>query len=220
MRSDAFTPAAGVSWLTPFYDLGIAALTREKRWRSLFVTQVRPTSQDFIIDVGCGTGSLLALLARSAPGVRLLGVDPDPVVLARARVKVSDVQPPVILQQGFARDIRAVAGREGATKVVSSLVFHQVPVAEKRAGVKAMYAALAPGGEVHIADYGLQRTALMRTLFRLTVQNLDGIPDTEPNARGILPQLLSEACFSDARETAVVPTVTGSISLYRAVRSP
>lgn len=218
MKSDDFTPAAGVSWLTPFYDLGIAALTREKRWRSLFVTQIRPQTQDVIIDVGCGTGSLLTLLAHSAPGVRLLGIDPDPTVLAKARAKVAHVQPPVILRQGFARDISAVAGGERASKVVSSLVFHQVPVTEKRAGMKAMYAALASGGEVHIADYGLQRTALMRTLFRLTVQNLDGVADTAPNARGMLPQLLSEVGFSDIRETAVVSTVTGSISLYRAVR--
>lgn len=35
----------------------------------------------------------------------------------------------------------------------------------------------------------------------------------------VLPILMSEVGFSNVEETDVVPTVTGSISLYRAVRS-
>jgi hypothetical protein len=102
-------------------------------------------------------------------------------------------------------------------KIVSSLVFHQVPLAEKRAGLAAMHAALGAGGELHIADYGWQRTRAMRGLFRL-VQMVDGFDDTQPNADGILPDLMVEAGFDDVRETAVIPTLTGSISLYRGVR--
>ena len=83
-----------------------------------------------------------------------------------------------------------------------------------------MYAELAPHGEVHIADYGLQRTPLMRALFTATVQNLDGREDTEPNAQGILPVLMRTAGFVGVEETLVIPTLTGSISLYRGRRSP
>jgi hypothetical protein len=43
-----------------------------------------------------------------------------------------------------------------ATKVVSSLVFHQVPMIEKEAALAAMYNALGRRGELHVADYGLQ----------------------------------------------------------------
>jgi ubiquinone/menaquinone biosynthesis C-methylase UbiE len=217
-KSDAFTPAAGSVWLTPLYDFGIAALTREARWRALLVAQVRPAPQDFIIDVGCGTGSLLGLLARAAPGVRLMGIDPDPKILARAVRKVANVKAAITFRQGFARDVSAITEGSPVTKVVSSLVFHQVPLAEKQAGLGAMYAAVASGGEVHIADYGWQRTSVMRALFRLTVQTLDGIADTEPNAQGVLPRLMRYVGFSRVEETAVIPTITGSISLYRGVR--
>ena len=90
-------------------------------------------------------------------------------------------------------------------------------MAEKRAGFAAAYQALQPGGALHIADYGLQRTALMRRLFR-QVQRLDGFENTQPNADGVLPSLMQAAGFVDVREQTVVPTPTGSISLYVARR--
>ena len=34
---------------------------------------------------------------------------------------------------------------------------------------------LAPGGKLYVADYGEQRSRLMRLLFRLTIQQLDGV---------------------------------------------
>ena len=56
----------------------------------------------------------------------------------------------------------------------------------------------------------------MRTLFRLTVQSLDGVSDTQPNADGVLPQLMREAGLT-VDTTRVIPTLTGSISIFRAV---
>jgi hypothetical protein len=125
----------------------------------------------------------------------------------------------VDLKLGYARDAASLLEGRGINKIVSSLVFHQVPMAEKRAGLAAMRAALVANGELHVADYGLQRTALMRQLFRI-VQRADGYENTEPNARGVLPGLMRDAGFRDVEETAVIPTPTGSISLYRAERGP
>jgi hypothetical protein len=50
------------------------------------------------------------------------------------------------------------------------------------------------------------------------VQYIDDFEDTQPNADGILPALIKDAGFASIEEIAVIPTVTGSISLYRAVR--
>jgi hypothetical protein len=72
---------------------------------------------------------------------------------------------------------------------------------------------LKPGGRLLIADYGRQRTLLMRLLFR-QVQMLDGFDNTEPNAKGVLPELIREAGFTPPDEKCVVPTPTGSISIY------
>jgi ubiquinone/menaquinone biosynthesis C-methylase UbiE len=87
----------------------------------------------------------------------------------------------------------------------------------KEAIVRQMWRLLKPGGELFIADYGEQRALLMRALFR-QVQMIDGFELTEPNARGCVPEILRDAKFRDVEEVRVIPTPTGSISLYRARR--
>lgn len=219
MSSDpAYTPAAGHHWLTPFYDIGVAALTRERRWRRALVEQLRPGADDVIVDIGCGTGSLLTRIGKIAPSARLIGIDPDSAVLVRARKRIGKAALSVELHIGFARQAAELLTGVMPTKITSSLVVHQVPMEEKKAALAAMHSALEAGGEVHIADYGLQRTRLMRTLFRTVIQNLDGRENTEPNAQGVLPDLMRKQGFRNVEETDVIATVSGSISLYRAVR--
>lgn len=182
------------------------------------VAQVRPGPGEVIVDVGCGTGSLLVLLGKAAPSARLIGIDPDPVVLERAGKRVAAAGLSVELRTGFARQTTQLLEGRRPIKVVSSLMFHQVPMEEKVAALAAMHAALADEGEIHIADYGMQRTRLMRALFRGIIQTLDGHLNTEPNARGVLPDLMRSAGFRSVEETLVVPTPSGSISLYKGIR--
>ncbi|MBL8569884.1 MAG: methyltransferase domain-containing protein [Phreatobacter sp.] len=213
-----YTPAAGYHWLSPLYDLGVASLTREKRWRRALIAQVGPDSRDIILDVGCGTGSLLVLLGKAAPSARLIGIDPDPAMLARARKKAETAGVRAEYHLGLARQAVELLGAVRPTKIVSSLVLHQVSLEEKAASLAAMSSALEPGGHIHIADYGLQRTPLMRTLFRASIQNLDGRANTEPNAKGALLELMRSAGLREVEETLVIPTVSGSVSLYRGRR--
>lgn len=213
-----YKPAAGYHLLTPLYDAGIAILTRERRWRQLLLDQIRPADGDIIVDVGCGTGSLLIYLGHRAPGAKLIGIDPDPAMLDRTRAKALQAGVAVKLYRGCAHDTATLLRGWQVNKVVSSLAFHHMPLPEKASGLEAIYAAAVPGGELHIADFGLQRTFLMRALFRAGVQVLDGTETTEPNARGILQELIAAAGFTDVQETRIVPTPLGSISLYRAAR--
>jgi SAM-dependent methyltransferase len=210
-----FTPALGHRSLTGLYDVAIAVMTRERVWRSALLAQLAPHDGETIVDVGCGTGTLATLIKAVAPGADMIGIDPDPEVLDRARAKALGREADVDFLQGFAGDVTDLIGRERADKVVSSLVFHQVPIDGKRAGLAAIHAALRTGGELHIADYGWQRTPSMRLLFR-QVQALDGVENTRLNAAGGLPDLIAEAGFEGVEERAVITTATGSISLYRA----
>lgn len=212
MNDGAYTPPLGTG-NTADYDRAIRRWTREMRWRSAMIALLAPRPGETIIDVGCGTGSFAVMLKVAAPGVRIIGIDPDEEALAIARAKGDAAGADIHWERGFARDI----GSRSADPVVSSLVFHQVPMAEKRAGLSAMHAALRPGGRLVIADYGRQR-GLMRLLFRLTIQRLDGVADTQPNADGVLPELVRATGFDNVREAARIHTVTGTIALIAADR--
>ncbi|MFE0151440.1 class I SAM-dependent methyltransferase [Nonomuraea sp. NPDC059007] len=216
MTGPAFTPALGRLAPTRLYD-AVAALTRERLWRGLLAMHAAPRPGDVIVDVGCGTGSLALLLNRVEPRARVIGVDPDPDVLALARRKAAAAGAEPEWRTGMGDALTEIVEAGSASTAVSSLVLHQCPVAMKRAVLASMFAVLRPGGRLVIADYGLQRTALMRTAFRI-VQLADGRADTQPNADGILPALMTEAGFCAVREAEVVSTITGSISVYVARR--
>ncbi|MBB5517439.1 class I SAM-dependent methyltransferase [Amphiplicatus metriothermophilus] len=209
-----YTPALGAHWLTPFYDFAIAAFTREGVWRGALVDLVDPQPDDRILDVGCGTGSLAVRLGRVAD---VVGVDPDPAVLARARAKAAKSRARARFAQGF---LRAGLLPEGwrPTKAVSSLVLHQTPLEEKRRIIGEIHALLAPGGVFCLADYGRQPDRAQRFLFRALVQSVDGVENTEPNAQGVIETLLAEAGFAPSTPARVVRTPTGAVSLWRAVR--
>jgi len=216
MTDQTFTPALGRFAPTRFYD-PVVALMRERLWRGLLAMYVAPQPGDVIVDVGCGTGSTALLLNRVEPRARVVGVDPDPGVLTTARRKADAVGVAPEWRGGMGDALEEILGAGSASTVVSSLVLHQCPVATKRAILASMYAVLVPGGKLVIADYGLQRTGLMRLAFR-AVQLADGKEDTQPNADGVLPRLISEAGFRDVREAEIVSTISGSISVYVARR--
>ena len=84
-----FTPALGRAEWTGFYDLAIAVMTREGRWRRALVQQIAPRANEVILDVGCGTGTMALALKQAAPAAQIVGLDPDEDVLARAVSKAA-----------------------------------------------------------------------------------------------------------------------------------
>ena len=211
-----YVPALGFAALTPLYDAVLRFATREAVWRSALVLQIGPKTGETIVDVGCGTGTLAVMLMRCAPGARVVGIDPDPVVLEIAARKAREAGVDVEWRRGYARDA-ALLGAGAADKIVSSLVLHQVPTPEKAAAVAAMFDAVRPGGEIHIADYARQ-TGASRLLFTI-IGLVDGFANTRPNADGALEELLLASTGLPVRARQVVPTVTGAISLFACTRS-
>lgn len=205
-----FTPALGRFASVRFYDLA-ASVTRERAWRKLVVEHIAARDDDLVVDVGCGTGTQALLLRADNSRTRIIGVDPDPDALSIAERKCATSG--IELRQGMGDELEAVVGAGTASVIASSLMFHHCPMAMKRAVLASMRAVLKPGGRLVIADFGRQRTALMRTAFRI-IELADGAETTRPNAEGVLPSLISEAGFRDVREAEVVPTPTGTISIY------
>lgn len=214
-----YVPALGRSELTGLYDTVIALMTRERVWRGALLALVDPRPGETILDVGCGTGAFAVMLKRACPTARIIGVDPDPDILRRAASKALAAGVEIEWRQAMGDRLAAVAAPGSLDKVVSSLVLHQCPMPMKSAILRAAHEALKPGGDLLIADYGLQRTALMRRLFRL-VQMVDGFEYTTPNACGVLAPLMTAAGFAGVEERRVIPTLTGSFSLYAARRPP
>ena len=217
MYDRAYMPALAEHRLTPFFDATVALMTCERTWHRAFVRQISPEPRDVILDVGCGTGTLAVALKQACEAATVYGTDHDPDALTRAELKARDAGVLVHFTQGYAQSVATMAAANRPNKVVSSLLLHQIPLAGKRETLRSAFAALRSGGELHVADYGAQKSPLMKFAFR-HVQALDASNNAQANADGRLPELIAEAGFVAVRENTVIPTPTGSISLYSALR--
>lgn len=215
--SNDFVPALGRAGNIDRYDRVIALMTRERRWRSALVELIDPQPGERVVDIGCGTGTLAIALWQKMPDAMVIGVDPDPAVLAIARAKADAAAAPIDWVHAMGDALDDIPHLAGCDRIVSSLVLHQCPVAVKSSILRQKWRLLRPGGQMFIADYGEQRSVLMRLLFR-QVQVIDGFDLTEPNAKGCLPGLMEDAGFEEVAERAVIATPTGSISLHSAVK--
>ncbi len=211
MTENEYVPVLRYRLLTPFYDAAIALLTRETTWRKAVLEALAPKPEERILDIGCGTGSLLALIKQQEPRARLFGIDPDPEIVAKAKSKLDDAGDiEVINDMGDALDRHFEP--DSLDAVVITLVLHQVPVGGKEAIIHTAFRALKPGGRLIIGDYAIQPTWLMRQCFKI-IQTLDGYELTQPNADGILTELAEKAGFSGVDLEAEVNTPTGAISV-------
>lgn len=210
-----FVPALGRHELTGAYDRVVALVTRERSWRRRFAELIDPQANETIVDVGCGTGTQAIMLSKLSPNSRMIGFDPDDAVLEIARAKARQSGVEVDWRQAMGDEVAGNMGSASVDKAVTSLVLHQCPMSMKRSILIDLHTVLAPAGRLFVADYGQQRTAIMRLLFR-QVQMVDGFENTQPNADGVLPTLLAEAGFVDIVERYCLSTLTGSISIYTA----
>lgn len=117
------------------------------------------------LDVGCGTGALVATILAAADPERVKGVDPSESFLDVARQQVRDAR--VSFETGDAMNLPVGDGTCDA--VVSGLVLNFVP--DMPAGVAEMARATRPGGRVaaYVWDYA-GRMELMRYFWDVAVE--------------------------------------------------
>lgn len=111
-----------------------------------------------VLEIGCGTGRNLAAIAGKWPRAELHGLDISAEMLATARASLTRRVPgrDIGLARGDATefDPHALFGTAGFDRVVLSYTLSMVP--DWQAAVAAALAALNPGGQLHIVDFGDQ----------------------------------------------------------------
>jgi S-adenosylmethionine-diacylgycerolhomoserine-N-methlytransferase len=135
-------------WHAPIYDL--------TRWTFLFgrgalLRRLAPgPAPSHIIEIGCGTGRNLAVLARRFPTARLTGIDLSQDMLTRAKLKLSRFGSRVSWrQQRF--DARSDIGPAGDLLLFSYSLSMMNPGWEEALPRAAL--ELKPGGRIAVVDF-------------------------------------------------------------------
>jgi len=204
-----YVPALGHDWLTPLYDPLVRLTTREVTFKRQLVAQARLLHGERVLDIGCGTGTLLLLLRDAPAEARIIGLDGDLKILRLARLK----DPTLPLVCGLSSQLPYVAG--SFSRVTSTLMLHHLTRPEKVQTLREVCRILRPGGELHVADWGKPHNAVMGVLSRLLLWGGHG-DRVADNLEGRLPELFSSVGFADARESAHFASMFGTLSLYSA----
>jgi S-adenosylmethionine-diacylgycerolhomoserine-N-methlytransferase len=104
-----------------------------------------------VLEVGCGTGRNLHRIGKRWPGAVLHGFDISNEMLKSAREKLGET---ALLSRGDATAFAAqdLFGRDGFDRVVLSFTLSMIP--DWEAALTQAARALAPGGSLHVVDFG------------------------------------------------------------------
>lgn len=158
-----YLPAAGHDWALPLYDLMVTLLGGNPT-RALLIDQASIRPRQRVLEIGCGTGSLTIRVKQRHPDTDVIGLDPDPKALARARRKAHRARATLRFDIGFGGSLPYADA--SFDRVLSSFMYHHLPEEEKPGMLGEARRVLRPGGSFHMLDFGGPDTVLHGLLSR------------------------------------------------------
>ena len=137
------------------YDLQILLHTRgrEGQFRAEQVRLAGLLGGEAILDVGCGTGGFALAAAKAVgPEGSVIGIDPSPEMIGRARGKARRSRSRATFETAI---VEALPFADETFDVVTmSLVMHQLPSDAFHGGMAEVRRVLKPDGRLFVMDMG------------------------------------------------------------------
>ncbi len=152
------------------YDFQNSALSLgvDIYWRKRLVDMIEP-GWGLVLDAATGTGEVALAIRRRRPGLRVLGLDFSPAMLAVAAEKIR--RRGVSGYRLAVADCREVPVAAGSVAAVT-MAFGIRNIAERVCVMREFHRVLVPGGRLHIMEFGLPRNGLGKALYRFYFDRL------------------------------------------------
>lgn len=120
------------------------------------IANIKPEAGQTVLEIGCGTGRNLALIARTFPQAKLFGLDISQEMLAQTRKTFlrNKVRMPSLVAEDALLFRPSHFNVAGFDRILISYSLSMIP--DWETAVDVALAALAPGGSLHIVDFGQQ----------------------------------------------------------------
>ena len=197
-----YIPAATYDWLLPLYDVFAKLIGSEAAHRQL-VDQADIEPGHHVLDIGCGTGNLTLLVKHHHPKAEVVGIDPDPKALARARRKAEERGSAVRFDRGFADELPYAEA--SFDRVFSAFMLHHLALDVKEKTLREARRVLRSGGAFYALDFA-GTSGIIAHLFR----------HAHLGDQHRIPALMRDAGFAEVTELAPRDTILGRVSYWRA----
>jgi len=188
-----YLPAAGHDWMLPLYDPLVKLFGGDVARRAL-IEQVPIKPGERVLDIGCGTGTLVVLIKQLHQDAEVVGLDPDQNALARGKRKAERASVSVRFDQGFAD--RLPYADASVDRVFSSFMLHHLQPDEKDSALREVRRVLRPGGVFTLLDFGGPESGENGFLARL-VHSSHHLKD---NSEDRILARMSKAGFADPKK--------------------
>ncbi|MGE5124184.1 MAG: class I SAM-dependent methyltransferase [Acidobacteriaceae bacterium] len=207
-----YIPALRFHCLTPFFDPLLSIFMREEVFKRRLIVQAGLRPGMHLLDVGCGTGTLVMMIKQAYPQVEVSGLDADPEILAMAKKKVARAGSDVNLDQGMAYSLPYPGNF--FDRVLSSMVMHHLTREDKIRTFREIHRVLRLEGELHLVDFG-PPTHLYTRLSTMVLQQFEEVED---NINGKLAGFIRSAGFALAIQNGHYDTLFGTLTFYKAIK--
>ncbi len=208
VKNEKYIPALNQNWLTPLYDPLLKWGMREDEFKRHLVEYSNLASDQQVLDLGCGTGTLTIQIKQRFPQLELIGLDGDSTVLNIAQKKAETAGMSIQWREGLATAIPYPDA--SFDRVVSCLMVHHLIASNKVKAFQEVLRVLKSGGEFHLLDFGKPSTPVMR-MISIPIARLEEAGD---NIQGLLPEMLSRAGFISIVEIRRFKTIFGELVHY------
>jgi S-adenosylmethionine-diacylgycerolhomoserine-N-methlytransferase len=120
------------------------------------IARLKPQPGDTVLEIACGTGRNLIKAARTYPDARFFGLDVSREMLDTAAASIARAglasRIAIALGDATAFDPQALFGRAGFDRVLISYALSMI--ASWRAALGQALDVVAPGGSLHLVDFG------------------------------------------------------------------
>jgi len=122
--------------------------------RDQLIAELDPPQRGSVLEIGCGTGRNLLAVRRRYPQARLYGLDISEAMLLTAKAHSQGRH--IVYAKADAADFdpRALFGEASFDRIFISYALSMIP--SWQAVLASAVKMLAPGGELHIVDFGQQ----------------------------------------------------------------
>ena len=213
MEQTKYIPALRFKWLTPLYDFFLSITMPEKKIKLALIEAASIPAGIKVLDFGCGTATLTIMVKEMYPEAKVTGIDVDREILDRATQKVKEKNLDIFLLDYDGKQLPFQ--RNAFDRVISCLVFHHLDTDTKQNMLEEIFRVLNKDGQLLIADFGRSKSWIQRTLFNI-IRGLDGFKSTDANAKGLLPELISDAGFENVVIKKRFKTMFGEVQIISA----
>lgn len=208
-KEQKYIPALLFNFLTPFYDIMVNLGIPVSSLNNEIINSAEIRDNHSILDIGCGTGTLVIEIKKRYPMSEVTGLDGDPKILNIAGGKIKKRQLDIKLVEGMSYSLPCADNT--FDRVFSSLMSHHLNHENKARTFSEAFRVLKPGGEFLLFDIGKPQNFFMSVLS----QFLDFFEEASENVKGLLPEMMEKTGFSSTGIIYTRSTIIGSLSLIK-----